>query len=423
MRRPAARPIVVLFTSILLMTACSPSTPSPSGQPPTPAATAVAASSGSPAPSSPAPSGSGSFDPAAVAVSVTVALDGFDSPLDVANAGDGSGRLFVVEQAGRIRLVKDGALVERPFLDITERIASGGERGLLGLAFHPDYPTDPRFFVDYTDRDGNTVISQFTVSADPDLGDAESETVLMHIDQPFANHNGGAVVFGPDAMLYIGMGDGGSGGDPQGNGQRLDTHLGKILRIDVDVAPGSAAPYEVPADNPFATTAGAKPEIWHYGLRNPWRIRFDRATGDLWIGDVGQNAWEEIDVARAGQKGIDYGWNTMEGSHCFHPSTGCDETGLTLPVAEYANGDVGCAVIGGVVLRDPSQGTLDGGYLFGDACTDNLWVLDPAGDELHEAALVAKMGRSISSIGEAEDGAVYATSLSRGELLRISAAK
>ena len=170
---------------------------------------------------------------------VAVAVSGFDSPLDVTNAGDGSGRLFVVEQAGRIRVVKDGTLVERPFLDITGRIASGGERGLLGLAFHPDYPTDPRFFVNYTDRDGNTVVSQFTVSAaDPDLGDPDSEVVLMHIAQPFANHNGGAVVFGPDGMLYIATGDGGSAGDPQGNGQRLDTYLGKILRIDVDVAPG-----------------------------------------------------------------------------------------------------------------------------------------------------------------------------------------
>jgi glucose/arabinose dehydrogenase len=387
--------------------------------PPTQAATAPAASV---APSPAASAGtSGSFDPSGVTVDVAVAVKGFDSPLDVTNAGDGSGRLFVVEQAGRIRLVKGGVLIDRPFLDITGRIASGGERGLLGLAFHPDYPTDPRFFVNYTDRDGNTVVSQFTVSgADPDVGDPDSEVVLMHIAQPFANHNGGAVVFGPDGMLYIATGDGGSGGDPQGNGQRLDTHLGKILRIDVNVAPGSSTAYQVPADNPFATTAGAKPEIWFYGLRNPWRIRFDRETGDLWIGDVGQNAWEEIDVARAGQKGLDYGWNIMEATHCFNPGSGCDQTGLTLPVAEYDH-DLGCAVIGGVVVRDSSQGRLNGGYLFGDACSDNLWLMDPAGDQLREATLVARMGRSLSSIGEAEDGSVYATSLGSGELLRISA--
>ena len=351
---------------------------------------------------------------------VQVAIDGFDSPLDVTNAGDGSGRLFVVEQGGRIRVVKDGSLVEKPFLDIAGRISSGGERGLLGLAFHPDYPTDPRFFVNYTDRDGNTVVSSFTGSAtDPDVADPDSETPLMHIAQPFANHNGGAVVFGPDGMLYIATGDGGSGGDPQGNGQRLDTHLGKILRIDVDPEPGSTTAYGIPNDNPFFNQAEAEPEIWLYGLRNPWRIRFDRDTGDLWIGDVGQNAWEEIDVVRAGQKGLNFGWNTMEATHCFNPSSGCDETGLTLPVAEYDH-DLGCAVIGGVVVRDPSQGRLDGGYLFGDACSDNLWLLDPAGDELRQAALVAKMGRTLSSIGEAEDGSVFATSLESGELLRIS---
>jgi glucose/arabinose dehydrogenase len=368
-----------------------------------------------------APSASPATSPTG-SVKVAVATSGFDSPLDVTNAGDGSGRLFVVERAGRIRLVKGGALVGRPFLDISGRIASGGERGLLGLAFHPDYPTDPRFFVDYTDSDGNTVVSQFTVSSsDPDLGDPKSEIVLMHIAQPFANHNGGAVVFGPDRMLYIATGDGGSEGDPQGNGQRLDTYLGKILRIDVDVAAGASTAYQVPADNPFTTTAGAKPEIWLYGLRNPWRIRFDNESGDLWIGDVGQNAWEEIDVARAGQKGLDYGWNTMEATHCFNPSSGCDQTGLTLPVAEYDH-SLGCAVIGGVVVRDPSQGSLNGGYLFGDACSDNLWLLDPAGDQLRQAVLVANMGRTLSSIGEAEDGSVYATSLGNGELLRISAA-
>ena len=418
---------MVTLITVGLLAACSPSA-SPSTSPaasraPTPAPTASTASGGSGAPSPATSDGSaasGSFDASGVTVNVEVAVRGLDSPLDVTNAGDGSGRLFVVEQAGRIRLVKDGALVARPFLDITGRIASGGERGLLGLAFHPDYPADPRFFVNYTDRDGNTIVSQFTVSgADPDLGDPDSEVVLMHIAQPFANHNGGAVVFGPDAMLYIATGDGGSSGDPQGNGQRLDTHLGKILRIDVDVAPGSSTAYQVPADNPFTTTAGAKPEIWLYGLRNPWRIRFDRATGDLWIGDVGQNAWEEIDVARAGQKGLDYGWNVMEATHCFNPRSGYDQTGLTLPAAEYDH-DLGCAVIGGVVVRDASQGRLDGGYLFGDACSDNLWLMDPAGDQLREAALVAKMGRTLSSIGEAEDGSVYATSLSNGELLRIS---
>ncbi len=340
--------------------------------------------------------------------------------MEVANAGDGSGRLFVVEQGGRIRIVRDGTLVDRPFLDIGGRITSGGERGLLGLAFHPDFPTDPRFFVDYTDRNGNTVVSSFRVSAgDPDVADADSESIILHVDQPFANHNGGGLGFGPDGDLYIALGDGGSGGDPQGNGQRLDTLLAKILRIDVDGGSASGAPYAIPADNPFATTAGARPEIWLYGLRNPWRFRFDRRTGDLWIGDVGQDAWEEIDVARRGVGGLDFGWNRMEGFHCYSPPTGCDETGLTPPVAEYGH-DQGCAVIGGVVVRHPADGSLDGGYLFGDDCSDHLWVIDPAGDGRREPVLLTDMGTSVSSIGEAEDGSVYATSLGNGELLRIA---
>ena len=281
---------------------------------------------------------------------------GLASPVDVLPSDDGTGRIFVVEQGGRIRVVRDGALVEQPFLDISKRLSSGGERGLLGLALHPKFPDDPRFFVDYTDLDGNTVISSFTLSLDADSADPESERVLMHIEQPFPNHNGGAVVFGPDGMLYIAMGDGGSGGDPQGNGQRLDTHLAKILRIDVDVPAGQDPGYAVPPDNPFVKTAGALPEIWHTGVRNPWRIRFDPANGDLWIGDVGQNAWEEIDVARSGQGGLNFGWNTMEGFECFNPSDGCDPAGLTLPLAAYGH-DLGCAVVGGVVVHDPAQTT------------------------------------------------------------------
>lgn len=388
-----ARASLVAVAAILAATACSPSL-TPTSRP------------------------SGSQTP--VTVDVKVAVEGLVAPLDVTNAGDGSGRLFIAEQAGRIRVVKGETLVERPFLDITGRIASGGERGLLGLAFHPDYPADPRFFVDYTDRAGNTVIAQFRVSAsDPDVADPDSETILLHIDQPFANHNGGAVEFGPDGMLYIGMGDGGSGGDPQGNGQRLDTLLAKILRIDVDGG-GSDAPYAVPPDNPFVGVAGARPEIWLTGLRNPWRIRLDRATGDLWIGDVGQSRWEEIDVARAGVKGLNYGWNRMEGSHCFTSFEGCDQAGLTLPIAEYGHGDGSCAVIGGVVVRDPRQGRLDGSYLFSDSCSSNLWLMDPRGDERKEAVIVAKPGGSVSSFGEGEDRSVYATALSSGQLLRIT---
>jgi glucose/arabinose dehydrogenase len=423
----ARRPVRALAAIAIMVAACSPAgSPIPS-QSTTPPSTTPAAAPSDPAasvrPTAPPPSSAieRSFDPTGQTVQVDVVAAGLEAPLDVADPGDGSGRLFVVEQAGRIRVIKDGASLARPFLDITDRIASGGERGLLGLTFHPDYPTDPRFFVDYTDRDGNTVVAQFRVSADdPNVADPASETPVLNVKQPYPNHNGGAVEFGPDGMLYIALGDGGSGGDPQGNGQRLDTLLAKILRIDVDGQVAGGAPYRVPPDNPFVANQQARPEIWLTGLRNPWRMRFDRATGDLWIGDVGQNAWEEIDVARSGTGGLDYGWNRMEGFHCYEPPDGCDQTGLTLPLAEYGH-ENGCAVIGGVVVRDPRQGRLNGGYLFGDACSDNLWLMDPAGDARREPIIVAKLGRTLSSIGAGEDGTVYATSLSPGELLRLSA--
>ena len=419
--------VAALLSVVLVSAACSPT---PSGRPTLTAAPPVStrspassvSSSAGPTAVGASASATAAFDPTAVTVDVTVAVTGLTDPVDITNAGDGSGRLFVVEQAGRIRIVRDGALVDRPFLDITKRIASGGERGLLGLAFHPDYPTDPRFFVDYTDLDGNTVVSSFRVSAsDPDVADPASESILLHVDQPFPNHNGGGTDFGPDGLLYIAFGDGGSAGDPQGNGQRLDTLLGKIVRIDVDsgARASAAATYAIPADNPFVGRSGARPEIWLYGLRNPWRFRFDHATGDLWIGDVGQNAWEEIDVARAGVGGLDFGWNRMEGFHCYSPPDGCDETGLTLPVTEYGH-DLGCAVIGGVVVRHLSDGRLNGGYVFGDDCSDHLWVIDPVGDGRREPVLVKDIGRTLSAIGESEDGAVYATSLTHGELLRIS---
>jgi glucose/arabinose dehydrogenase len=348
-------------------------------------------------------------------------VDGLASPVDVASSGDGSGRLFAVEQPGRIRLVRDGRLVAKPFLDIRERVASGGERGLLGLAFHPDFPSDPRLFVDYTDLDGDTVVSEFRLDrADGDSADPRSERILIQIDQPFANHNGGAVVFGPDGMLYVSTGDGGSGGDPLGNGQRLDTLLAKVLRIDVDGKPEGANAYRIPDDNPFANVADAMPEIWLTGLRNPWRMRFDGETGDLWIGDVGQGAWEEVDVAPAATGGLDFGWNVMEGFHCYAPSEGCDETGLTLPVAEYGH-DQGCAVIGGVVVRDAEQPLADGFYLFSDSCSGNFWLLDAAARGTRKPVLVRSGGRSISSIGLDEDGTILATDLASGELLGITA--
>jgi len=392
---------------------------SPSGAPATSAA-ATATPSGVTSPAASAPAGS--FRPAGLSVTLQPYVDGLDSPLAVVNAGDGSNRLFVVEQGGTIRIVKDGALLPDPFLDVSKEISSGGEQGLLGLAFHPSYPTDPRFFVNYTDTSGDTHVASFTVDpSNPDRADPGSEKELVFVDQPYANHNGGGLQFGPDGDLYIGLGDGGSGGDPHENGQKLSTKLGKMLRIGVDGTTGDLA-YAIPADNPFAGRSDADPAIFAYGLRNPWRFSFDRTTGDLWIGDVGQGAWEEIDMARKGTSGQNFGWNRMEGSHCFRPAEGCDQTGITLPVAEYGH-DKGCTVIGGYVYRGTAQPALAGGYLFGDYCSGTIWAIDPAGNQLREPAVVGSADGSLSSFGEDEAGELYATDISGGRLLKVTASR
>ena len=406
----------LVLLGLLVAGACAGPSESPSASaatasptdPPTPSATA--------APTPPPPAGDG--------IDLEVVADGLASPVDVATPGDGSGRLFVVEQGGTIRIVAGDETVAEPFLDISDRITSGGERGLLGLAFHPEYPTDPRFFVDYTDARGDTVIASFRVDpADPDRADPDSELVLLTIPQPFANHNGGAVTFGPDGMLYIAMGDGGSGGDPEGNGQRLDTLLGKILRIDV-LGPDAtaAAPYAVPPDNPYvdSTDAKARPEIWLTGLRNPWRIRFDAPTGDLWIGDVGQGAWEEIDVIRPGSGGQNLGWNVMEGTHCFAVEP-CETAGLTLPVTEYDH-DAGCSIVGGVVAGGAAVPAIDGRYLFSDYCSGTFWAIDSDGDAFREPEVLFESSRGISAISLDGDGSVLVTDLNGGALLRVVSA-
>ena len=303
--------------------------------------------------STPAPPTPGAFDPGAIALSAEPLADGFRSLTFVTNAGDGSGALYVVEQAGRISTISASGGSAQPFLDISERVHSGGEQGLLGLAFHPDFEANGRFFVDYTDTHGDTVVSEFVRPPDGVL-DTTAERVLLHVNQPFSNHNGGMLAFGPDGYLYIGLGDGGSGGDPNGNGQNPATLLATILRIDVD----SGDPYAIPPDNPFANGAGgARPEVWDYGLRNPWRFSFDRLTGGLFIGDVGQDTREEIDAEPAGSGGRNYGWNIMEGDQCYGRST-CARGGLTPPAAAYGR-DENCAVTGGYVYRgSPVSGAL-----------------------------------------------------------------
>ena len=322
-------------------------------------------------------------------------------------------RLFIVEKAGSIRIVKNGTLLPTAFLDISPQISNVGEQGLLGLAFDPNYATNGRFFVHYTDSQGNTRVSSFQVSADPDLANPGSEQIILTAVQPYANHNGGQLVFGPDGMLYLGLGDGGSGGDPQGRGQDRSDLLGSILRLDVQ----GGSSYTVPPDNPFIGQAGVRPEIWSYGLRNPWRFSFDRGTGDLYIADVGESRFEEVDVptAAAGAgKGANFGWNLMEGKHCFSTSP-CAQTGLTLPVYEYDHGQ-GCSITGGYVYRGSAIPALQGTYFFADFCQG--WVrsfrsADGAATELTDWR-VLQPGGSIPSFGEDAAGELYVMSTNGG---------
>ena len=393
--------------------------PSSSGLPSsTPSAPTMA-----PSPSASPTPGTGAATPPHITLEPVV--DGLSSPLDVAWRPTQPSSLFVVEQIGRIRIVRDDKLVDRPFLDMRGLVLSGGERGLLGMAFLPT-AEERRFFVYYTARDGKQVVASYdTVTSDPDRADPASARIWLTMPDKFANHNGGSLAFGPDGFLYIGTGDGGGSGDPLDSGRHLDTLLAKVLRVDVAKDEGGAAGprYRVPPDNPFVSTAGARPEIWLTGLRNPWRIRFDRANGDLWIGDVGQGSWEEIDVARAGAKGLDFGWNVMEGAHCFSADP-CDRTGLTLPVAEYDH-DVGCSVTGGAVYRGSAQPALRGWYLLSDYCSGTFWAIDAASassDATRTPAQVATSDYSISAIGEDSAGELFATDLSQGALLRIGVA-
>jgi glucose/arabinose dehydrogenase len=351
------------------------------------------------------------------ALAATRVASGLSSPLDLQSARGDSARLFVVEQQGRIRILRGGTLAAAPFLDLTSRVSCCGERGLLGLAFHPGYAQNGRFYVNYTNPQGNTHVSEFRVSSNPDVADAASERQLLFVAQPFANHNGGGLAFGNDGRLYIGLGDGGSGGDPQGNGQALDTHLGKMLRIDVD----SGMPYGVPSDNPFRSTSGALPEIWALGLRNPWRFSFDRSTGELYIADVGQGAREEVDVAAAGRGGQNYGWNVMEGTACFRPSSGCNTAGLTLPVLDYGRG-IGGSITGGYVYRGCRLPGYAGTYFYGDFISGTIrsfrFQNNQATDQRDWSSTIGRDIGNISSFGQDAEGELYVVDYD-GEIFRI----
>jgi glucose/arabinose dehydrogenase len=329
---------------------------------------------------------------------------GFAFPVFV-DAPPGDDRLFVVTKDGVIHIIKDDAVLIEPFLDISEPTRNDDEQGLLGLAFHPDYASNGRFFVHYSDRHGDTKVFEYRTSENPDLADLETGRLIFFTTQPASNHNGGMLAFGPDGYLYVALGDGGGANDRYGNGQRPDTVLGALLRLDVDTPSGD---YAIPSDNPFVDGGGA-PEVWAYGLRNPWRFSFD---GDMvYIGDVGQNRWEEIHVAPAGQPGINYGWPIMEGTNCFSPSTNCDSTGLDLPEVEYSHGE-GCSVTGGYVYRGSAIPELAGRYFYSDWCGGwlrSFLYQDGAATDLQDHTGEVGGLASVSSFGTDGFGELYVT--------------
>lgn len=337
-------------------------------------------------------------------------MTGLEFPVYVTH--DGTKRVFIIEQRGKIRLVMDGKLQEKPLLDIRDRVAFGGECGLLGMAFHPDFARNGRFFVNYTSTKGeslHTRISEFHVDAKATQASADTERIILKFKQPWANHNGGQILFGPDGKLYIGTGDGGLAGDPLNSGQRLDTLLGKILRVDVD----GKQPYAIPPDNPFVNLRDARPEIWCYGMRNPWRFCFDPVTKLLYCADVGQDKWEELDII---EKGGNYGWNIMEGNHDYR--TGRPKTGLIPPIKEYGH-DLGLSITGGHVYRGKRYPALAGYYIYGDYDSGRIWGLRYEGNRVTADAELLKTNIKISSFGEDVDGELYICNHYAGEVLRL----
>jgi glucose/arabinose dehydrogenase len=350
------------------------------------------------------------------ALKLTEVASGLSSPLLIKGAPGDDQRLYIIERNGRIKILQNGQVLATPFLDIATEVQGGGEQGLLGLAFHPGYAQNGRFFVHYSSEigDGDTTIEEYVRSNDPAVADPTPVKTLLTVDQPYGNHNGGSIEFGFDGMLYIFLGDGGDGGDPGNRAQNLESLLGKVLRLDVD-----GSPYSIPPGN---ITTG-KDEVWDYGLRNPYRASFDACTGDLYIGDVGQNAWEEIDVEPAGQGNRNYGWRRKEGNSCYNPSSGCDIPGLTAPAVAYDN-DSGMAVIGGYVYRGSKMPGLRGTYFYGDTGTGQIWSFVWSGGQAtaqtQHTSDLNSFGISISSFGQDNDGEVYLVHLG-GSIYRIDA--
>jgi glucose/arabinose dehydrogenase len=402
--RRLARGSAALLVLALLVAACSGDDAEPQAGPATSATPTTAAPATTKAPPTTAVAArtatSAQFQAARVRL---VRVAQLEQPVAM-SVRPGDDTLYLVEQVGRVRAVRDGRLDPTPVLDISAEVTAGGEQGLLGLAFSPD---GRYLYLAYTDRDGNHQVSEFTM--DSQRADRGSERSLLHFDDPFPNHNGGQLAFGPDRRLYIAFGDGGGAGDPLGNGQSLGTLFGKILRIDP--RPAGGRPYGVPSDNPFVGRDGARPEIWDYGLRNPWRFSFDAATGDLWIGDVGQNTYEEIDHEPAGEGGRNYGWNRREGLHAFNG--GDKPEGAVDPVIEYSHPG-GCTVIGGFVYRGRRIPGLQGAYLYGDYCAGWVRAARAPGGRIAEQRDLGLQVPSLSSFGADAQGELYALSLGGG---------
>lgn len=423
MIRRSAPPIVLV--ALLALGACQADTGrSPIATTSPPAETPIRSAVASPLVASPAatvtlaplPSGPDTLD-------LQPFASGLADPIGITHAGDGSGRLYVNERGGRVRVVEaDGTLREAPFVDLGPAIVAGGEQGLLGVAFHPDYAANRRLFVAYTAvADGSNTIAELTAATDGETADAASLRMLVAVPDPAPNHNGGQLGFGPDGFLYASLGDGGGANDQFGHGQDPTELLGSILRLDVDARPAGDAPYAIPADNPFAAN-GARagegaPEVWAYGLRNPWRFSFDRENGDLYIGDVGQGQWEEIDRQPGDSAGGEnYGWSVVEGRHCFGGGS-CDQAPFVGPIAEYSH-DQGCSVTAGYVYRGEAQPPLAGVYLFGDYCSGYLFTLQVDAGTV-TPKLVRETGLEISAFGENEAGELYLASLGDGTIYRI----
>ena len=365
-----------------------------------------------------APAASGASESAASGVRLARVKSGLGDALLATAAPGQANRLYIVQQSGKVRILQNGRMLPTPFLDVSNLISSGGERGLLGLAFHPKYATNGRFYVDYTNRNGDTRVVEYR-RATANRANPKSARRLLAIAQPYANHNGGNLAFGPDGRLYVGMGDGGSGGDPQGNGQNPDILLGKILRIDVNTRTGTL-PYGIPADNPYAAGGGRR-AIYSYGLRNPWRFSFDRGTGDIWIGDVGQGELEEVDYRpKGGARGVNFGWNAFEGSRPFAGGGPVRGSTPVPPVSEYSHAD-GCSITGGYVYRGTKVPALVGRYVYADFCSGRVWSMRAGphpGDVREETSRLGTKLFNVTSFGQGLGGELYV--IAGGALYRFA---